>query len=147
MRRLIQIFGLSITGSVAAIGFFLLSPFLARHSGDGFAGLIFGIALALYFSLFHKVRSIWKASAMTASSTLAYNLAVMASFHFYEWSFQQFDRNPANYGNFPPYVLFPGGFVGAFCICGTALVLYSPQKRSLVIKTLLCSVGQESFQY
>ena len=36
---------------------------------------------------------------------------------------------------------FPGGFVGALCVCGAAFLLYSSDTRGRLGRTIVCSLG------
>jgi hypothetical protein len=139
--KLKSILGLSVAGLLAGLAVRFPIPFFAKPSSENYIGAIFGIALAAYFWIFHRAHSVRKALCLVVTSTVAYVGALAATGWFYVLTFPWLDGNPKNYGNIPAYAMFPGGAVGALCVCGVALFLYCSNRHYLPTKALFCSVG------
>ena len=139
--KLKSILGLSVAGLLAGLAVRCPIPFFAKPSWENYIGAIFGIVLAAYFWFFQRAHSGWKALILIITSTGAYVGAILAAGGVYELTFPWLDGNPKNYGTLPAYAMFPGGAVGAFCVCGVALFLYSSSRQHLLRKALFCSVG------
>jgi hypothetical protein len=62
-----------LSGAATAI---LLPKFVANEIEMGFAGIVYGIAIAVYFATLERLRSIWRPLLFVVVSACAYSAAV-----------------------------------------------------------------------
>lgn len=128
---------LTITGLVSAVTTIVLSrtaattpllpKFIADEIGMGFAGTVYGIAIALYFVSMERIRSVWRVLLFVVVSTCAYSAAVYSAFGLFEvWPW----KASANMGSakldIPLPIPFGAGLLGAFLVLFAALYLFCP---------------------
>jgi hypothetical protein len=113
-----------------------LPPELRGVPTDLFAGIWFGLALALYFTVRERHRSIGKAVfsvakavSLTAVSAAAWFLAFQATV----WTAASLSGT--NRGPVDLLALFVGGAVGAFIVASVTLLLYN-RDRALLARTV-----------
>jgi hypothetical protein len=119
-----------------------LPPALRGVPIDLFAGIWFGLALALYFtvrerhrSIAQAVSSIAKAVSLTAVSAAAWFLAFQATVWTAAFFFE------TNRGPLDLLALFFGGAVGAFIVSSVTLLLYSRDRALLAERIRECSMA------
>jgi hypothetical protein len=102
-------------------------PFPKEWGSFLFLGAMFGLAIALCFWIFFRLRSIWKTLTFIAASAAACLLSFLAAGFIYEntlgvsWLQDQTGRMVMG------HVFFTGGFTGAFIILAAALFLLPPK--------------------
>jgi hypothetical protein len=146
---------LTVTGLVSAVTTILLSrtaatiPLLPKFIADeirmGFAGTVYGIAIALYFVSMERIRSVWRVLLFVVVSTCAYSAAVRSAVGLFEvWPW----KASANMGSakldIPLPIPFGAGLLGAFLVLFAALYLFCPtvsQTRVLKLALAGCCAG------
>jgi hypothetical protein len=92
-----------------------------------FLGAMFGLAIALCFWIFFRLRSIWKTLTFIAASAAACLVSFFAAGFTYDITLGvNWLRDQAGH-MVMGHVFFAGGFAGAFIILATALFLLLPK--------------------
>ena len=126
---------LTTTGLVSAVVTVLLSPgtaiipllpkIIADELGMGFAGSVYGIAIALYFVSFERIRSVWRVLLFIIVSTCAYSGAVFSAFALFQvWPSKTGANMSSPKLDIPLPIPFVAGLLGAFLVLFAALYLF-----------------------
>lgn len=110
-----------------------------------FVGDIFGLVFSIYFWIFWRLRSIGKTAGFIITSTFSYIVAFYVTFFSAEYlpHAAQVRDSAGIMANVPLAAPFIGGFVGAFSVLVSALVLFSFEAKLLRVikKSLIWSLA------
>jgi len=138
---------LTAIGLVSAVTILLLGPALSgawppsalRDAllGQDFIGITYGIAIAFYFIVFERLRSVQQVALFIFVSTCAYPAAEFTAFALY-------DKFPGNHPastnsqdlGVPLPIFFVAGFLGAFLVLFAALYLFCAHLKDLRVLKL-----------
>src|SRR5262249_12805890 len=103
----------------------LLPKIIADELGMGFAGSVYGIAIALYFVSFERIRSVWRVLLFIIVSTCAYSGAVFSAFALFQvWPSKTGANMSSPKLDIPLPIPFVAGLLGAFLVLFAALYLF-----------------------
>jgi hypothetical protein len=125
-------------GAGIASGILTLHPPLPPDGGI-FLGAIFGVGLSVCLWIFHRPRSIARATAVIVSSTTAYIAALFSTIFAYDWVPKSPTNSPG--ANPPSYLMAVGGVVGALLLSATVLLLYRDATTKLAKGILVCTLA------
>lgn len=131
-------FGLAGLLSILLLSAVAHVPYLGDRVPFFLVGSVFGLSMAVYFWMLHRLRSVWKLALFVATCSTAFYLSFFSALFAFS-HLRLFGLSSPNTLGPGPDAFFVGGSVGAlFVLLGTFFLLLPEQKWWRVLAKSVC---------